>query len=62
MGKYKEKLKYQPVYLDSWTSEDIKDEQSGEIRFQEKYSVKVQKKNSNEKYLGNRINTDCLNI
>ena len=29
MGKYKKKFKCQPVYLDSWTSEEIEDEQDG---------------------------------
>ena len=54
VGKYKEKFKCQPVYLDSWTSEEVEDEQSGEIRFQEKYRGKVQIKDTeNEKYLGN---------
>ena len=63
VGKYKEQFKCQPVFLDSWTSEEIEDKKSGKIYFQEEYrgKVKIQEVDS-EKYLGNKISTDGTNI
>ena len=63
VGKFKEKYKCQPVFLDSWISEEIQDEKSGKITFHEKYvgKSKIQEV-SEEKYLGNRINSDGTNM
>ena len=63
VGKYKEKFKCQPVYLDSWTSAEVENEKSGQIHFQEQFTDKVQIKDvENEKYLGNRLSADGTNI
>ena len=63
VGKYKEQFKCQPVFLDSWTSEEIEDKKSEKIQFQEEYrgKVKIQEVDS-DKYLGNTISTDGTNI
>ena len=62
VGKYKEKFKCQPVYLDSWTSAEVEDKKSGQIHFQEQFTDKVQiKEVENEKYLGNRLSADGTN-
>ena len=63
VGKYKEKFKCQPVFLDSWASKEVEDTQTGQIHFQENYNGKMQiKEVENEKYLGNKISSDGTNI
>ena len=63
VGKYKEKYKCQPVYLDSWKSEEIEEKKSGTIKFSEKYIGKTQiKEVAHEKHLGNIINSDGTNM
>ena len=63
VGKYRERYKCQPISLDSWKSEEIEDKTSGMINFQEKYIGKTQiKEVTQEKYLGNKINSDGTNM
>ena len=63
VGKYKEKFKCKPIFLDSWKSEEVEEKKSGKIIFQEKYIGKTQiKEVSQEKYLGNVINADGTNL
>ena len=63
VGKYKERYKCTPVYLDSWKSQEIENKNTGKIDFQEIYVGKMKiKEVTSEKYLGNRINSDGTNI
>ena len=63
VGKYKEKFKCRPVFLDSWTSQEIENKTSGKLEFSESFSGKAQIKDvTSEKYLGNIINSDGTNL
>ena len=63
VGKYNEKFKCQPVFLDSWKSHEVEENKSGQVNFQEYFEGKVQiKEVENVKYLGNSINTAGTNI
>ena len=63
VGKFKENYKCRPVYLDSWNSQEVEDNRSGNIQFQENYIGKIKiKEVSTEKYLGTKLNADGTNI
>ena len=62
IGKTKQKFKCTPVFLDSWKSEEIENEKSGKVTFQESFVGKAQiKEVTNQKYLGNIISDDGTN-
>ena len=59
IGKTRQKFKCTPIFLDNWTTEEIKNRETGEIELNEKYSGKSKIEDVSEvKYLGSRINTE----
>ena len=63
VGKYKERYKCTPVFLDSWKSQEVENKESGKIQFQEMYMGKTKiNEVTSEKYLGNRIDADGTNL
>ena len=63
IGKTKQKFKCSPIYLDSWTSKEKENEDTGQISFEEKYSGKMKVAEVSEvKYLGNILSSDGSNI
>ena len=59
IGKTRQKFKCTPIFLDNWTTEEIKNRETGKIELNEKYSGKSKIEDVSEvKYLGSRINTE----